>query len=65
MKSLFPLALKLAAEQIAHQLQQREPADQLEQVPVGRSALRLLGKRTQPTSTEPAPKLVSTTGTRE
>lgn len=64
MKSLFPLAMKLAVEQIAQQLQQREPADQLEEIPQGRSALRLLSKRTRPTATEPAPKLVSTTGTR-
>jgi hypothetical protein len=64
MNFIFPRALKIAAEQIQQQLQQREPADQLEEIPQGTSALRLLGKRTRPTATEPAPKLVSTTGTR-
>lgn len=73
--SIPPLAFKIAAELIEQQLleQQMEPADQPQttesghETPVrpGLSALRLLDRRDRPTATEPAPKIVSTTGGRE
>ena len=73
--SIPRLAFKIAAELIEQQMleQQMEPADQPQtlesghETPVapGRSALRLLDERGRPTATEPAPKIVSTTGGRE
>lgn len=73
--SIPRLAFKIAAELIEQQMleQQMEPADQPQmmesghETPVspGHSALRLLDKRGRPTATEPAPKIVSTTGGRE
>lgn len=76
--SIPALALKIAAELIEQQLQeqqqqQQEPADQPQTtergnetaVQPGYSALRLLGRHNRPTATEPAPKIVSTTGGRD
>jgi len=73
--SIPRLAFKIAAEMIEQRLlqQQMEPVDQPQtamaeepagQTVSGQSALRLLGKRERPTATEPAPKIVSTTGGR-
>jgi hypothetical protein len=73
--SIPTLAFKIAAEMIEQRLlqQQMEPADQPQsamaeqpagqQVP-GQSVLRLLGSSNRVTATEPAPKVVSTTGGR-
>jgi len=69
------LSFKIAAEMIEQRLlqQQMEPADQpqssLAQQPAGQtipgqSALRFLGSRNRTTATEPAPKVISTTGGR-
>lgn len=74
--SIPALAFKIAAELIDQQLQEQqlEPADQpqttesgTEQaIQPGYSALRFLGGRhSRPTATEPAPKIVSTTGGRD
>ena len=73
--SIPTLSFKIAAEMIEQRLlqQQMEPADQPQssmaqqpdgQVVPGQSALRFLGHRGRPAATEPAPKVVSTTGGR-